>query len=108
MTVDSLIVEFHENPALTTIWRAQLEPCTNPYVPMYLGAAEVLEDYHFYDAPASGRTHFSPAAWEFQYDPRRAYWVFKTLVWLTEMDYSFCHAVFADPLRQLEAHWEAE
>ena len=40
-TVESLVVEFNEVTELTCLWKTTLRPCTNPYVPFYLGMTKV-------------------------------------------------------------------
>lgn len=108
MTVDSMIVEFSEISALTVIWRTQLAPCISPYVPIYLGALDVPENYHFHDAEISKQTHFSPSESEFRYNPHYAYWAFKTLQWMTELDYGFCHVILEKEIPEMESNWQAE
>lgn len=104
----SMIVEFSEISALTVIWRTQLAPCISPYVPIYLGALDVPENYHFHDAEISKQTHFSPSESEFRYNPHYAYWAFKTLQWMTELDYGFCHVILEKEIPEMESNWQAE
>ena len=107
MTAESCVIVFDREPALTCIWRAAPVPCVSPYVPWYLGISAAPEGYAWYDAETAQRTHFSPAESDFRYDPRRAYWAFQTLRYLTEFDYQGTNGEIRTSIRALESGWAA-
>ncbi|MCQ2560789.1 MAG: C69 family dipeptidase [Clostridia bacterium] len=107
-TVESTIFEFNEDAASSIMWRAWLQPCTNPYVPFYLGAIKAPKNYAWMDYEEAKATHFAPPAEEFEYNPATAYWIFRNLIWMTQLDYGFCHKILAPEIAALESKWEGE
>lgn len=100
--VESTVTEFAEKPELTVVRRAWLQPCTNPYVPFFIGGMSVPASYHREDCAAAMLSHFAPPAEEFDYDPALAFWQTKNLVWQTEHDYAFCRPIIAEALAEYE------
>ena len=107
-TVESTVVEFAEDPAAVCVHRAWRKPCTNPYVPMFIGSLKVPESYAWMDAAAADETHFAPSAEEFVFAPDTAFWLCENLIWQTELDYGFAHAQFAPDIARIEESWSAE
>lgn len=107
-TIESSIIEFNENPALTRIWRASLTPCISPYVPWYLGMTEIPAGYNWCEPLEAQKTHFCPPAQDDQYHADRAFWTFMTLKYLTDFDYKGTHATIQASIRELESNWLEE
>lgn len=107
-TVESTIFDFGEDAASSCMWRAWLQPCTNPYVPFYLGALKAPADYSWMSWEEAKESHFAPAESDFEYNPGTAYWAFRSLIWLTEMDYGFCHRILAPEIEAIEKQWAEE
>ncbi len=105
-TVESMIIEFNDDPALTTIWRTLLRPCVSPYVPFFAGIEEIPEGYFWQDVESARRTHFCPDKSEFTYHPDRAYWAFHMLNMTMELNYSFGESVVRPEIEKLEKEWE--
>ena len=102
-SVESTITEFAENTGRSIVWRAWLQPCTNPYVPFFIGSLRTPENYEWQDWKTAEKTHFTPSDEEFLYNPGTAYWMYRTLGWFTEMDYRFCHPYIEDEIAKYEA-----
>lgn len=107
-SVESTIAEFADTPAATVVWRAWLQPCTNPYVPFFIGEIRTPEAYHWCDWKTAEETHFSPDEKEFEYNTNSAFWIYKSLTWLTELDYRFCSRFISEAIRDYEYKAEAE
>jgi len=67
-TVESTITEFDENPSSTIVWRTWMQPCTNPYVPFFIGDLRVPENYEWMNFRKAEKTHFSLRRNEFKYN----------------------------------------
>jgi dipeptidase len=107
-TVESSVTEFADDPAATCVHRAWRKPCTNPYVPIFIGALRCPPGYEAMDPAGSDATHFDPPASDFEYDPSLAYWLTENLIWQTELDYGFAHALLAPEIASIEDGWKAE
>ncbi len=107
-TVESTIVDFADDPAAACVYRAWRKPCTNPYVPLFVGSLKVPASYAWMRRELADVTHFDPPAEEFVYDPSTAFWNYENLIWQTELDYGFAHSVFGPDIERIEADWEAE
>ena len=107
-TVESTVVDFAEDPAATCVYRAWRKPCTNPYVPLFLGSLKVPDSYAWMDAPAADASHFDPPAEEFVYSPDTAFWQIENLIWLTELDYGYAHGFLAPQIVKIEDGWQEE
>lgn len=101
-TVESTITEFDENPRSTVIWRAWLQPCTNPYVPFFIGDLRVPKNYEWMNADKAEKTHFALRRDEFKYNPATAYWQYRTLAWLARYRYAFCHPIISAAIGKYE------
>lgn len=102
-TVESTVVEFADEPELTIMWRAWQQPCTNPYVPFYLAKPVIPPDYHWMNGEEAERTHFDPSERDFAYNYSTAYWKYRTLIWLTELDYKYCHKFLEPAIAKYES-----
>lgn len=107
-TVESTIAEFGETPELSIMWRAWQQPCTNPYVPFYFAAPQVPDDYHWLDAEEAQMTHFDPPESEFKFNYDTAYWKYRNMIWLTELDYKYCHGILAPAIAEMEEKFANE
>lgn len=107
-TVESTVVDFADDPAATCVYRAWRKPCTNPYVPLFIGNLKVPSSYAWMRRELADATHFDPPAEEFVYDPSTAFWNYENLIWQSELDYGFAHSVFGPDIERIEADWEAE
>ena len=107
-TVESTVVDFAEDPAATCVYRAWRKPCTNPYVPLFLGSLKVPESYAWMDRAEAETTHFAPPDGEFVYDPETAFWQYENLIWLTELDYGHAHGYLAPQIAKIETVWQEE
>lgn len=108
MTLESSIVEFHDDPNLTCYWRAVTKACISPFVPWYPNITTVPTGYSWVEPTVSQPTHFCPAEEELAYNPTRAHWAFRTLQYLTEFDYKNTHGVIQESYGKLESAWVAE
>ncbi len=71
-------------------WRTSAEPCTSVLIPWYLGITEIPEIYHKPIDIARQLTleyHFNPPEGTFEYDPNHAWWTFKSLQDIVNIDY---------------------
>ncbi len=107
-TIESSIIEFNEDLALTCIWRAVLTPCISPYTPWYLGILKIPDGYNWCDFIKAQETHFHPPVSDDQYNPARAFWAFMTVKYLTDFDYKGTHDTIQESIRELEAKWSEE
>lgn len=104
-TVESMVVEFTDDPALTTVWRTTLRPCVSPYQPWFVGISSVPEGYSWQDVESARETHFCPDMKEFMYHPDRAYFAYHMLNMTMEMNYSFGEEVVLPERDKLEKQW---
>ena len=107
-TVESTVVDFADDPAATCVYRTWRKPCTNPYVPLFIGSLRVPESYAWMTREQADATHFAPPAEEFVYHPDTAFWQAENLIWMTELDYGYAHAILAPQIEKTEAGWAAE
>ncbi|PIE55151.1 MAG: hypothetical protein CSA35_01575 [Dethiosulfovibrio peptidovorans] len=57
-TLESIIVQFRDEPELTTLWTAQGRPCTSPYVPWYGGIVGMPRDLWIENPDDALKHHF--------------------------------------------------
>ncbi|MBR5520866.1 MAG: C69 family dipeptidase [Oscillospiraceae bacterium] len=109
MTVESLVVEFNEDPNLTRMLRAAPRGCVCPYTPWYPAALNrVPKGYSWMTPMASQAAHFFVDDAELVYDPTKAYWAFKLLQYFTDFDFKGTHEKIEEGMAKLEAGWELE
>ncbi|MCI6885796.1 MAG: C69 family dipeptidase [Lachnospiraceae bacterium] len=104
-TVESTIIEFHEEANLTCIWRSFPRPCAAPFVPWYLGILALPKGYEWLNYKTSQVTHFAVDSSELQFDSRYAYWAFRRLQDVMEFDYPYCQDMVHASIRELETEW---
>ena len=104
-TVESMIIEFQDDPDLTTIWRTVLRPCVSPYQPWFAGITEIPEGYSWQSVSAAQRTHFDPDENEFVCHNDRAYWAYHMLNMTMEMNFSFGYEIVKNEIEKQEAQW---
>lgn len=104
-TVESFIVEFHDQPALTCVWRATGNPCTSPFVPWYLGATRVPTGYGWLTPAAGLASHFAVAASDLAYRPSRAWWAFQNVQDLADASYATAIGEITHRRELLERQW---
>ena len=107
-TVESVVAEFAEIPELSIMWRAWEQPCTNPYVPFYFASPKVPESYHWMSAQEAHETHFDPPESDFRFNFETSYWKYRNLIWFTELDYKYCHAILTPAIAEMEGKFESE
>ena len=106
--VESTITEFGETPELTIVWRTWQQACTNPYVPFFLVPEALPEDYEWMSAEEAHRTHFDPPESDFEFNFGAAYWKYRNMIWLTELDYKYCHSILTPAIAEMEAKFDSE
>lgn len=104
-TVESLVVEFADDPALTCMWRAFPRPCAAPFVPWYCGMTQLPPGHEWIGPKASLASHFAVDASELAYDPQQAYWSFHLLQNIMEFDYQYCQDKVHSDIAAMEAQW---
>ncbi len=107
-TVESTVFDFADDPAACCMYRTWRKPCTNPYVPIFLGQLKALPGYAWMTADEADATHFDPPAEEFQYRPDAVYWNAQNLIWQTELDYGFARGILAPEIERIEKGWDEE
>ncbi len=105
-TVEAFVAEFEEEPELTTMWRAFLRSCTNPFMPYFAGITRTPKGFEYMSVNASKASHFSTDASEFNYHPDRPYWAFHTLNCLVEFDYKYCEETVKKGIKEMEDEWK--
>jgi dipeptidase len=86
--MESVIVQFREQPEFTCIWRATLNPDTSPYVPWYLGITKIPVGYNWITPTVGMATHFNVPVNDLVYNPSRAWWAFQSVQDLSDADYA--------------------
>ena len=107
-TVESTVILFDEDPALTIVCRAMPRPCILPYVPWFLGVRSFPDGYSWRTWEEAERTHFHTTAEDFRNDPRRAWSQFRALLYLTDADYAGNHETAAADAAAAEAVWQEQ
>jgi dipeptidase len=85
-TQESFVMQLRSNmpPHIGNVyWRSQGRPCESVYVPLYLGMLEFPTPYTVGDPASYNQLPLSDR----YYDPDSAYWVFKRLETLVDLDY---------------------
>ncbi|MEG1781743.1 MAG: C69 family dipeptidase, partial [Oscillospiraceae bacterium] len=108
MTTESCVIEFNDDPKLICVWRASQKPCISPYIPWYMGLNKVPKGYGWSGPMAAQASHFFVDEGEFSYDTSKAYWAFRTLEYLTEIDYKGTHQTIQNSIRTLEDRWDLQ
>lgn len=104
-TLESIVIEFRADPALTCVWRALLNPCTSVYVPWYLGSTRVPAGYGWFDPEKALANHFSVPAGDLGYRPGRAWWAFQDVQDLADASYATVVGAIQQRREALEAKW---
>ena len=107
-TLESFVIQFRENPALTLIWRAIQNPCTSPYVPWYLGTTAIPAGYGWFPARFGMATHFDVPPQDLTYRPGRAWWAFQDVQDLADASYSEVWEKIRSRRDELENKWASE
>ena len=105
MTTESCVIEFNDDVNLTCLWRASQKPCVSPYIPYYMGMNKVPKGYGWAGPLTAQVSHFFVDDNEFDYDPSKAYWAFRTLQYFTELNYKDTHEEIQASIKDLEAQW---
>lgn len=105
-TLESFVIQFRENPALTCIWRATLNPCTSPFVPWYLGMERVPMGYGWYAPHVGAASHFNVPQADLSHRPGRAWWAFQDVQDLADAAYAEVIGEIAARRDALEKEWE--
>ncbi|MEN6499444.1 MAG: C69 family dipeptidase [Rectinema sp.] len=104
-TMESVIVQFREQPEFTCIWRATLNPCTSPYVPWYLGITKVPDGYGWLDPKTGMASHFKVPVGDLMYRPSRAWWAFQDVQDLADYAYGDIVEQIQSKRDALEKRW---
>lgn len=107
-TIESMVIQFREQPEFTCIWRATLNPCTSPYVPWYLGASKIPAGYGWILPKVGFENHFSVPAGDLSYRPGRAWWAFQDVQDLADASYATVISTIAKERDALEKKWAAD
>ena len=108
-TVESMVVEFNENPYLTRALKTTGKPCISPYTPWYPVALTRIPDGYNYQGPEAAQiSHFVVDDEELKLDRNKAWWSFKVLRYMTEFDYKNTHDFIHSSREKLEAKFESE
>ena len=108
-TIESSVIEFNEDINLTRVLRAFPKGCLMPYVPFYpVAMTKAPEGYEWMNWQAAQVSHFFVDDEEFEYDPAKAWWAFRTVQFLTEFDYKNTAPDVRMAKAELEAKWEQE
>jgi dipeptidase len=106
-TMESIVVQFREQPQFTVIWRATLNPCTSPYVPWYLGIDRVPDGYGWLTPEEGMATHFNPDPSDLAHNPDRAWWTFQDVQNVADERYKEVIREIARRRDALEKQWAA-
>jgi dipeptidase len=68
------------------MWIAVKRPCIQPFMPVYFGLPTIKKAYTHKDWQTALKTHFSKIDWKAE-TQEKAYWFFKKLADITDMDY---------------------
>ena len=104
-TVESVVVEFAEEPELTVAWRAFPRPCISPYTPWFCGITRAAKGYTWMGFKTAQFSHFDPDEEEFQYHADRAYWAFHRLMNTMEFDFQYGHEMVHQSIDEMEKTW---
>ncbi len=106
-TMESVVIQFREQPEFTVMWRATLNPCTSPYVPWYLGITRVPDGYGWLTPEEGMATHFNPDPSDLAYNPDRAWWAFQDVQNVADARYKEVITEIAQRRDTLEKQWAA-
>ena len=87
-TKESLVVQLRKDPDFTTIWSTQGNPCTNAYVPWYLGAKAMPSMLYWKEPALAQWTHFRASAFDLSYHKRHLWSVSQDVQILCELCYA--------------------
>ena len=104
-TVESLVVEFAEDPNLTVLWRAFPRPCVSPFLPWFVGMTKSPKGYSWLGVKSSQVSHLDPDEDEFKYHGDRAYWAFHKLMNTMEFDYQYGQEMVHSSIEKMEKAW---
>ena len=104
-SVESTVIEFAEEPALTCIWRTTCRPCTSPFVPWYMGMTAIPEGYESMEHAAALASHFLVGPSELRHNSHFAFWSFHMLQNLKELNVPFAMEDLQAHMAKLEAEW---
>ncbi|MCR5372853.1 MAG: C69 family dipeptidase [Solobacterium sp.] len=109
VTVESMIFDFADDPIDTKMYRALPKPCLSPFTPWYpLALAKIPHAYEHLNTVAAKGSHFDAGEDEMKYDPTKAWWIFKTVQWFTDLNYRFTHTLISERIAEIEKKWDAE
>ena len=101
--MESIVVEFNDDINLTRMLRAAPKGCVSPYTPWYpVALTRIPKGYNWMSPQASQAAHFFVDNEELVYNPEKAFWAFKVLLYFTEFDYKGTHAVIEEEIAKLE------
>ena len=101
-TKESLVIQLRKDPDFTTIWSAQGNPCTNAYVPWYLGAKAMPAMFNKKEPAFAQLTHFQASAFDLSYDKRQVWSVSQDIQNLCELCYAEVFSFVADSKKMTE------
>jgi len=104
-TMESVIVQFREQPEFTCIWRATLNPDISPYVPWYLGLTKIPVGYSWITPQKGMTTHFNVPVSDLVYNSSRAWWAFQSVQDLSDANYADTIPIITYYRDSLERRW---
>ncbi len=109
MTIESTVFELNEDPNLLCMNRAAPKGCLSPYIPFYpVAMTRIPDGFEWMGYAASRRSHFAVDRSELVYDPRKAWYLFKTVQYLTDFNYRFASPYIHEGIALLEEEWDKE
>ncbi len=87
-TLESTIIEFHDNPSGIVLRRALGEPCLGIYMPWYLGIENLPAGYESMNPDEALITHFKTSESEFEYSEKNIWFKIREIQKSVEADYS--------------------
>lgn len=104
-TIETMIVEFQDDPDLTTVWRTTLRPCCSPFQPWFPAINSSPKGWAWQDVRSTQYTHLKPDMDDFKYHGDRAYWAFHMLNMTMEMNYAIGEEMLAEEIAKVEDEW---
>ena len=104
-TVESSVIQFRDNPDFTVVWRTAGHPCTNAYMPWYLGITKVPQGFEWMSPEVATKTHFSPSPDDYSFESARAWWTFQGLQSLADPQYGSVVKQLKQTWNKLENKW---
>lgn len=107
-TLESTVVQFRDNPALSTIWTAQGHPCSSPFVPWYGGILGTPQEFVLESPDLMLKKHFKLKPQDMQYDKTSPWWRVQNFQCLLDGQYDDAISRIRDHIKEIEKRWKLE